>query len=272
MNSLFLASVLGSAPFRFSLEQSSVETRMCLAGLLCLSLVVWIVFARKSSRLMRARLATLGFEESYSSSRDPLELFDRNERFDDAPAFVVYSQGAGEVQHHLHHNPVRFRRQRLISSHSFNALRLTVEEVVEVEVQALGRHLWLLRWIAVGAPLIGCLGTVWGMMSMVVSGAGLPELTPWIGTAMISAVVGIAVGLQSMLAATVLSGRVQTFSIDLRRFGRRFVARVEHVYLDQRPIEDEIEEANEVLASKIVALVQKGRGPLRELPVLASHD
>ncbi|HIA27582.1 MAG TPA: MotA/TolQ/ExbB proton channel family protein [Planctomycetes bacterium] len=105
-------------------------------------------------------------------------------------------------------------------------LREKIEAVAIVEVERLERHLPVLSVIAQVAPLIGILGTVWGMIHAfegvaggLALGAGVNGelLAEGIGQALVTTAAGLAVAIPATLAHHYLATQVDGFVSQLER-------------------------------------------------------
>ncbi len=134
--------------------------------------------------MLIARAATKKFLAAYAATRDPLDIQRKKEDFEGAPAFQLYIRGADELNYHLKNNPVQVVSAPVftssgegntdhlarsistkISTASFDAVRVTLEEAAGAEAMALEKGMIVLSTAVAGGPFIGLLGTVWGVMS-----------------------------------------------------------------------------------------------------------
>ncbi len=101
--------------------------------------------------------------------------------------------------------------------------------------KTLTRGLWVLETIVTGAPLLGLLGTITGMMqSFNVIGASTlvapTQVTAGVAQALIATALGLLIAVISLFAFNLFS-RMQTHALDvMERLGSRLV---DHIRLDQ---------------------------------------
>lgn len=99
----------------------------------------------------------------------------------------------------------------------------------------LGRGLWVLETIVTGAPLMGLLGTITGMMQAfrVIGGAGLvapTQVTAGVAQALIATALGLLIAIIALFGFNFFS-RAQTHALDLmERLGSRLT---DHIRLDE---------------------------------------
>jgi len=102
--------------------------------------------------------------------------------------------------------------------------------------KALSRGLWILETIVTGAPLLGLLGTIAGMMNAfrIISGSGLVEpsgITAGVAQALIATALGIFIAVVALFEFNFFS-RLQSKTLDeMEHLGTRMV---EHIRLDQQ--------------------------------------
>ena len=110
---------------------------------------------------------------------------------------------------------------------SFGEREKVVEDAAHAEVQKLNRNLRPLFLVWLIAPLLGLLGTVWGMIEAfgdiaIEAGLGRPEvLAGGIYRALTTTAAGLAVAIPAIVAYWYLQGRIEAFA-----------ARVETVHRD----------------------------------------
>lgn len=106
--------------------------------------------------------------------------------------------------------------------HDRSVMKEAIEEVGRHVAHELMRFLNALGSIAAVTPLLGLLGTVFGMITMFSAvgehGAGNPqELSKGIGQALISTAAGLTVAIPSLLMHRLLRGKVDSLIIDMEQ-------------------------------------------------------
>jgi biopolymer transport protein ExbB len=114
------------------------------------------------------------------------------------------------------------------------ALREGVLEAGRGEARGLERYLVVLETIAVTAPLLGLLGTVFGMIktftAISVEGIGQAgALSGGISEALITTAVGLSIGVPALIAFNLLEARVEGLAAGLESRAGRLVARLEKI-------------------------------------------
>jgi biopolymer transport protein TolQ len=266
----------------FAIKNATTEGQITAGVLVLLSLFSWTIILGKFRQLLIARDATKKFLDAYASTRDPLDIQRSNQEFEGAPAYQLYIRGAEELAYHLKNRPVEvsgrprpvasnlppgaanehtdiLARDRVtkISGESFDAVRVTLEEAAGAEAMALEKGMIVLSTAVAGGPFIGLLGTVWGVMSTfaniaVNNSASLTTMAPGVAAALLTTVVGLLVAIPAMFAYNFMVTTIRAITQELDGFATRYATQIEHVYVDSRPLAEEIRSANEVLAERIV--------------------
>src|SRR6202789_2390759 len=267
----YLQPMLGDGALQFAIEKATPEGKATIAVLLLLSLFSWTIIITKVRQLYIARAAAKKFFEAYSATRDPLDIQRRGEEFDGAPAYQLYHRGAEEVAYHLKNNPVvvktivsqstgegntdhRARANTVKISHaSFAAVKGVLEEAAAAEAMSLEKGMIVLSTAVAGGPFIGLLGTVWGVMSTFAGiaeshAATLTTMAPGVAAALLTTVTGLLVAIPAMFAYNFMVTTIRHLTQELDGYASRYANQIEHVYVDHRPLSEEIRDANEQLA------------------------
>jgi biopolymer transport protein TolQ len=161
----FIQPMLAANAAVYAIENATTEGKATVIVLLGLSLFSWTIILTKFRQLLIARKAAKKFFDAYASTRDPLDIKKRGEEFDGAPAYTLYERGADELAYQLEKNPVTVKGERRISTSSFEAVKVVLEEAAAAQAMALEKGMIVLSTAVAGGPFIGLLGTVWGVMS-----------------------------------------------------------------------------------------------------------
>ena len=276
----------------YAIQNATPEGKITVIVLLILSLFSWTIIITKFRQLMIARKATKKFFAAYNSTRDPLDIQRKGEEFEGAPAYQLYIRGADELAYQLKNNPVQVQTVApanpeegvehtntdflsrsttvKVSMASFEAVKVILEEAAGAEAMALEKGMIVLSTAVAGGPFIGLLGTVWGVMSTFAGiaeskAATLTAMAPGVAAALVATVTGLLVAIPAMFGYNFMVTTIRAITQELDGFSSRYANQIEHVYVDHRPLADEIRNANEVLAGRIVdALKSHETTPLVE--------
>src|SRR5271154_6421248 len=281
----------------FAIKNATTEGKITVIVLLLLSLFSWTIILSKFRQLLIARKATKKFLDAYASTRDPLDIQRSNQEFNGAPAYQLYIRGADELAYQLKNNPVSVAGRvrpvvelppgienehtdllakanvTKISVASFDAVRVTLEEAAGAEAMALEKGMIVLSTAVAGGPFIGVLGTVWGVMSTFASiaennSASLTTMAPGVAAALVATVTGLLVAIPAMFAYNFMVTTIRAITQELDGFATRYATQIEHVYVDSRPLAEEIKSANEALAGRIVDGLKADESGFRKAPAL----
>jgi biopolymer transport protein TolQ len=286
MFAMFIQPMFATNAAVYAIENATTEGKITVLVLLVLSLFSWTVILTKFRQILIARRSTRKFMEAYSSTRDPLDIQRKGDTFEGAPAYELYIRGAQELEYQLKNNPVGSKPSDSFSlgSHpadtaylarsvpvkvnaaSFEAVKVVLEEAAGAQAMALEKAMIVLSTAVAGGPFIGLLGTVWGVMSTFAGiaesrAATLTAMAPGVAAALVATVTGLLVAIPAMFAYNFMVTTIRNITQELDGFASRYANQIEHVYVDHRPLSEEIREANEVLAGRIVGALKNTETP-----------
>ncbi len=250
----------------FAFEKATIEGKITISMLAVVSLFSWTVIITKARQLYVARKATRKFFELFRETRDPLEILRRNQEFDGSPAYEVYRAGVDELAYHLKNNPVQVKSHLRAQPHStgegntdhfaraieskvshaaFDSVRVSLERAVSTEGMALEKGMIVLTTAVAGGPFIGLLGTVWGVMETfsgiaIAKSASLAVMAPGVAGALIATVIGLFVAIPAMFAYNFMVTSIRSITQELDNFTTEIATQIEHMYVDNRALSEEI--------------------------------
>jgi biopolymer transport protein TolQ len=264
----------------FALEKATIEGKVTIGLLAVVSLFSWTVIIKKARQLYLAQKAGRKFFEAYRTTRDPLELFNKKSDFTDAPAFEVYAAGAEELAYHLKNNPVTVRAKAKssgeassghtdhlakstvtkVSGSAFESVRVVLDRSVGQQALSLEKGMIILSTAVAGGPFIGLLGTVWGVMETfsgiaIAKAASLTAMAPGVAGALIATVVGLFVAIPAMFAYNYMITSIRAITQELDNFNSELSTSMEHVYVDNRSVAEEVADAlKQIFPERAVAV------------------
>ncbi|MBI3870612.1 MAG: MotA/TolQ/ExbB proton channel family protein [Verrucomicrobia bacterium] len=239
--------VLANA-LQFAFKQATNEGKITICLLLIVSMFSWTVIISKGRQIMKALKMSKKFFASYRSTRDPLDLFRKQQEFVGAPANEVFYAGCEELEYHLKNNPIKLKGETRVSMPSFESVKVSMERAVSSQAMSLEKGMIVLSTAVAGGPFIGLLGTVWGVMETfsgvaIAKQASLTAMAPGVAGALIATVVGLFVAIPAMFAYNYMVTTIRAITQELDNFATEFVTAIEHKYVDNRPISEEIADA-----------------------------
>ena len=244
---LLQAPLLGNA-LTFAFDKATTEGKITIGLLVVVSMLSWTVMITKGRQLFKALRMSKQFFAAYRATRDPMDLFRSKKEFDGAPAFEVYHDGCEELAYHLEKNPAKIKGEIRISNASFDSVKVSMERAVSAQGMSLEKGMIILSTAVAGGPFIGLLGTVWGVMETfsgvaIAKAASLTAMAPGVAGALIATVVGLFVAIPAMFAYNYMVTSIRAITQELDNYATELVTAMEHIYVDNRPMSEEIADA-----------------------------
>jgi biopolymer transport protein ExbB/TolQ len=216
--------------------QATPEGKAIIFCLLIFSIVAWSVMIAKVVQLYRAKKLNRFFDAEYRTQKNVLDVFDRRVQAEGCPLFMVYQAGSLELDARLK-NADGNGRKRYVSLKGMEHVKRSMENAVAQESLKLESGLILLAIAVSGAPFLGLLGTVWGVMStfghIAQQGvATMAAMAPGVSAALITTVAGLLVAIPSMFAYNWLVHTLRVLTVELDNFAQELVSKMETEYLE----------------------------------------
>lgn len=209
--------------------QSNVAGKVIIIALGIFSLLAWTVMIGKWMDLRRLRAVNLSFERKLAKESRVLALDPKDPKFGRGPYAYLSSQAiqaffryGGDIQTRDKHTAT------LRMGHVENALqRAVAEQTIEYEAKMV-----MLGSIVTGAPFLGLLGTVWGVMDAFgsitgQSSATLQSLAPGVSGALLTTVAGLLVAIPSVFGYNYLLTLSKMMITELENFASTMADRIE---------------------------------------------
>jgi len=216
-------------------EKATPEAKVIIACLLVFSVVVWSVMVSKAIQMRRARKLNHYFNEEFRAQKKVLDIFDRKLHVEGCPLYEVYQTGCVQLDARLR-GPTGERARQNVSLKNMEHVKRALENTVAQESLKLESGLILLSIAASGAPFMGLLGTVWGVMSTFAGiaqqgAATMAAMAPGVSAALSTTVAGLLVAIPSMFAYNWLVHNLRAFTVELDNFAQELVSRMETEFL-----------------------------------------
>jgi biopolymer transport protein ExbB/TolQ len=215
--------------------QATIEARIIIGFLGIFSIVAWSVMIFKAIQMRRAKRLNHYFTAEFRSQKGVLDVFDRRVQAEGCPLFAVYKAGSLELDARLK-NPENGERKQHVSLKGMEHVKRSLENTVSQESLKLESGLILLAIAVSGAPFLGLLGTVWGVMSTFghvaqQGSATLSAMAPGVAAALITTVAGLLVAIPSMFGYNWLVHTLRVLTVELDNFAQELVSKMETEYL-----------------------------------------
>ena len=249
-----ITPILADGALQFAFEKATTEGKITIGALVIVSLFSWSVIITKIFQLARVTRMTKRFFAAYHETHHPLDVHRSGNSFDGAPAYELYAAGIKEVEYQLTKHPLVVQGSPRITQSGFDSVRVVLEEAAMHESLALEKGMIVLSTAVAGGPFIGLLGTVWGVMETFsgiakASAATLTAMAPGVAGALIATVIGLMVAIPAMFAYNFMVTTIRAITQELDGFSNEYATQIEHSYVDNRALADEISDALRVRAN-----------------------
>lgn len=241
---ILLANSDGGLVFAF--EQSTLPGKLVLGALFVGSVFSWSVMLSKFLTLRVASRQKEAFLELFRQDRFPLRVYGDGLTFDGAPVFAVYLAGCRELAYQLlgatevdETFSNRLETAGKITPAQMRVVAVAMERAVGESALLLESQMIVLATAVSGAPFIGLLGTVWGVMETFADvakagSASLAAMAPGVSAALITTVTGLLVAIPAMFGYNYLVTTVRGMIVGLDNFAAELTSAFEHRYVSHR--------------------------------------
>jgi biopolymer transport protein ExbB/TolQ len=239
---LFLAASNGGLVYAF--ETSTLPGKTILLLLFVASIFSWSVMVTKFRVIRHAQRRRDQFLELFRADRQPLRIYTDRLRFEGAPVFAVYKAGCKELTFQLLGSAEvdetfrgRLDSAPKISPAQMRVVSTAMERAVGETALKLESQMILLATAVSGAPFLGLLGTVWGVMEtfsgVAESGsANLAAMAPGVSAALITTVTGLLVAIPAMFGYNYLVTTIRATIVELDNFAAELASELEHKFVE----------------------------------------
>lgn len=228
----------------FSFTTSDPSGKAIIFILLGMSVFAWTIMVSKGGELRRARRVSEQFVDAYRRSGHPLGLFVQRKRFAESPVYRVYEHACMAVGTEVESRDGRVSELSFAGASGNPRLNLLQLESVRAaavrqvadQLLNLESRMGILATAVSASPLMGLLGTVWGVMNsftgMAVHGsANLSAVAPGIAAALLTTVVALVVAIPSVIGYNVLSSQIRSLNVQMDNFADALVADMQRQFV-----------------------------------------
>ena len=240
MNALGILAVANTkeAELFYIWRQATPEGKAVILCLVIFSIIAWTVMIGKAIQMRRAKRLNQFFNTEFHTQKGVLDVFDRRLQAEGCPLFMVYQAGSLELDKRLKNTDGNGRKQ-FVSLKGMEHVKRSLENTVAQESLKLESGLILLAIAVSGAPFLGLLGTVWGVMSTFghiaqQGSATMAAMAPGVSAALITTVAGLLVAIPSMFGYNWLVHNLRVLTVELDNFAQELVSKMETEYLEER--------------------------------------
>ncbi|MFI0347574.1 MAG: MotA/TolQ/ExbB proton channel family protein [Chthoniobacterales bacterium] len=227
----------------YAFQESTFEGKMVLLTLFVGSIFSWSVMLTKIRVLHFAKKQSRLFMELFRKDRQPLQIFEQEINFEGSPLYQIYQAGCNELCFQLLGSmevdetfKARLQMAPRITPSQMRSVIAAMERAVGESALQLESQMIILSTAVSGAPFVGLLGTVWGVMDafggIAASGsASLAAMAPGVSGALITTVTGLLVAIPAMFGYNFLVTSVRSMIVSCDNFAAEFSSELEHRYV-----------------------------------------
>lgn len=237
----------GLQGLQFGLEHLTIPGWAICGLLVLLSVISWTSVLSKWMFLRRSDEANRKFLEKFRASPQPLALYLTRERVELAPMYHIYHEACRELAFYLvgEEEPGRSFSSRLqgagrINASQMSAVHIAMERAVAAAATRMEARLGLVTTVLTASPLLGLLGTVWGILEVFASVAGsggspsMEALAPGVASALVTTLLALLVALPGLVCHNALAGRIRRTIVRLDNFAADLSGTLDRHFVDHR--------------------------------------
>ncbi len=237
-------SLLPLADFLYAYRVSGfLSGKLIIYILLAASVVSWTVMVTKWIELKQAQLETKRFLQAFRREQHPLGLFLRKQKFSGSPLFMIYESACQNLGIELDARgaDTELFHRGLESKTSLNlmqlgAVRNAAERQIADQQLLIESKMGFLSTAVSASPLLGLLGTVWGVLDsftqMAIQGvANLSAVAPGIASALLTTVVGLLVAIPSSIGYNMLIAKIRVMAVQMDNYADEFMAQLQRTFI-----------------------------------------
>ena len=200
-----------------------------------LSVVVWSVMIGKRGELRRTDVAARHYRRLFSASPALLDLYFQRKRSSN-PLMEIYTRACDKLVALLAPGPGGLTSAslegRTLPAGKMALVKGVAEEALSDQLIVVDSHMWLLAIGSSLTPLIGLLGTVWGILdafqAMGAKGSALlSDVAPGLSSALLTTVVGLVVAIPSAAGYNILLEKTRRIGAFLDGFTDELLGRLQ---------------------------------------------
>ena len=231
---IFFAAGSSQLELVYIWKEATPEAKVIIFCLIIFSVIAWFVMISKAIQMRQAKKLNGFFTAEFRSQKAVLDVFDRKVQAEACFFFLVFLVGCVVLDARL---KTPEGRKKQMSLKGIEHVKRTMENAVAQESLKLESGLILLAIAVSGAPFLGLLGTVWGVMSTFghiaqQGSASLAAMAPGVSAALITTVAGLLVAIPSMFGYNWLVHNLRVLTVELDNFAQEIMSKIETEYLE----------------------------------------
>lgn len=228
----------------YAFTESTVEGKIILLTLFFASIFSWSVMVTKFRVLRFGQRQSERFSEVFHRDRQPLRLYESGVKYEGSPLYHIYDAGCAELCFQMLGSTevdetfrARLEAAPKITPAQMHAVTAAMERAVGEASLELESQMNVLSMAVSGAPFLGLLGTVWGVMDAfggiaVAGNANLAAMAPGVSGALITTVVGLLVAIPAMFGYNFLVTSIRSLLVRCDNFAAELSSEIEHRFVE----------------------------------------
>lgn len=218
--------------------------------LFCLSIYAWAIIAMKWRMMKDIESRKNTFFKILGRTQGNLfSVYQHGNPLPSSPFQNLYETVADELNNMLDINIAEGKPKKLTNT-QFNGLLELSDLTISNHVVALEKYLIVLATATSISPLLGLLGTVWGILVAFTGiatfgSASLTVIAPGIAEALVTTVVGLLVAIPSLIGYNWITNKIQLVTKELENLSTKILSHIQSVYSTHTAYEKEPEYARE---------------------------
>ena len=254
----------------FILDHTTTAGWVICGILVILSMGSWAAMVSKLRQVRLARRENRVFIHDLKRSPHPLARLTADEPYDLAPVYHVYHEGCRELCFYLLGSDAidstftrRLQTAGRITPSQMASVREAMDRAVGEATLRLESNLGIVATALTGAPFLGLLGTVWGVMdsfsglAYAHSGTGLQALAPGLSAAMLTTVAGLIVAIPSMFGYNYLVSRIRELVARMEHFEAQFASILDRHFVDHHAVSEPLPSLGEMGSPQLGSRLEK---------------
>ncbi len=227
--SVLLSPPLATANIIDTFARCDIVGQCITVGLAIFSIIAWAVMIGKRNDLVQLRRMNYAFEQHLRDQRSLLDLPESFKNKRDIPYADLFSDAveaywrSAAIGKEKGLDTSRFRLE-----HAENA----IQRALSRQILRYENNMIFLASIVSGAPFMGLLGTVWGVMVAFdsISGqqsANIQTLAPGVSAALLTTISGLIVAIPSLFGYNLLLAHTKRLITEIENFASSLADRIE---------------------------------------------
>lgn len=227
----------------YAFAEATTEGKVIILLLFFGSIFSWSVMVTKMRFLRFASRQSDRFSALFRKDRLPLRMYEQGVEFSGSPLYSIYDAGCRELCFQMLGSTevdetfqARLESAPKISGAQMRAVTAAMERAMGESALKLESYMNILSMAVSGAPFLGLLGTVWGVMDAftgiaLAGGANLSAMAPGVSGALLTTVVGLLVAIPAMFGYNFLVSKVRSMLVRSDNFAAELASEIEHRYV-----------------------------------------